>query len=83
MANAWYVDESYGGFMGGPGRKLFEGLAWFDRNVVDGAVRGIASVVQSIGSILRVLQPGFVRSYALGVSLFTALIMAWFVGRLY
>ncbi|MDH3296458.1 MAG: hypothetical protein OER95_19215, partial [Acidimicrobiia bacterium] len=83
LVNAWYVDETYANFMDGPGRKLFDGLAWFDRNVIDGLVRGVAVVSQSIGSVLRVLQPGFVRSYALGISLFSVLIMAWFVGRLF
>jgi NADH-quinone oxidoreductase subunit L len=83
MANAWYVDATYADFMGGPGRRLFEALAWFDRNVIDGAVRGIAQVLQSVGSTLRVVQPGFVRSYALSVGLGSVLVMAWFVGRLF
>ena len=30
-------------FMGGPGRKAFEAIAWFDQTVVDGAVNGSAS----------------------------------------
>ncbi len=83
LANAWYVDDTYAGFFGGPGRRLFTGMSWFDRGVVDGLVRGIAASCQSIGSTLRVLQPGFVRSYALSVGLGSVLIMVWFVGRLY
>jgi NADH-quinone oxidoreductase subunit L len=30
-------------FMGGPGRKAFDAVAWFDKNVVDGAVNGVAN----------------------------------------
>ena len=33
-------------FMGGPGREAFEGTAWFDANVVDGAVNGTAAAVR-------------------------------------
>ncbi len=83
LADGWYVDESYAGFMGGPGRRLFEGLSWFDRTIVDGIVGGVARSVTVAGQSLRVLQPGFVRSYALGIGLGSVLVMAWFVGRLF
>ncbi len=83
LANGWYVDETYANFMGGPGRRMFEAMTWFDRTVVDGTVRGIAKGSESIGGSLRVLQPGFVRSYALAVGVGSILVMAWFVGRLF
>ena len=83
MVDAWYVDATYADFMGGPGRRLFDLATWFDRTIVDGAVRGVATVSQAVGSILRALQPGFVRSYALGVGFGSVLVMAWFVGRLF
>jgi NADH-quinone oxidoreductase subunit L len=54
--------------MGGPGRRGFDGLAWFDRNVVDGAVNGVAALVRGGGGGLRRLQSGYVRNYALGVA---------------
>ena len=37
---AWYYDKAVSGFMGGPGREAFEATAWFDANVIDGAVNG-------------------------------------------
>ncbi len=40
LANGWYYDQAVTDFMGGPGRAAFEDAAWFDRNVVDGAVNG-------------------------------------------
>ncbi|MGH1493451.1 MAG: hypothetical protein ACRBK7_29315, partial [Acidimicrobiales bacterium] len=83
LLNAWYVDESYANFMGGPGTRLFDLMAWFDRTIVDGAIRGIARSVELAGGTLRVLQPGFVRSYALGIGLGSVLVMFWFVGRLF
>ena len=83
LLHGWYVDETYTNFMGGPGRRLFDLLTWFDRTIVDGAVAAIGRGSQSIGTTLRVLQPGFVRSYALGIGLGSVLVMAWFVGRLF
>ena len=83
LARAWRIDESYAGFFGGPGRRLFELTAWFDRQVVDGAVRGTATSLLSAGRGLRVTQPGFVRSYALGIGVGAAFVMIWFLGRLY
>jgi NADH:ubiquinone oxidoreductase subunit 5 (subunit L)/multisubunit Na+/H+ antiporter MnhA subunit len=40
---------------------------FFDLTVVDGAVNGLGSAVRSFGSTLRVLQTGWVRSYAAGI----------------
>ena len=47
LAHAWYYDESITRFVGGPGSKGFEAVAWFDRNVIDGAVNGVATLVRS------------------------------------
>ncbi len=55
--------------MGGPGRRLFEGLAWFDRTVIDGAVNGIGGVAHFSGNTLRRFQNGYVRTYALGMTI--------------
>ncbi|MFN0030167.1 MAG: NADH-quinone oxidoreductase subunit L [Acidimicrobiales bacterium] len=68
LARAWRVDEAYAAFMGGPGRLVFSFLSAFDRTVVDGAVNGAATVVRESAGELRKTQTGFVRSYALGIS---------------
>jgi NADH-quinone oxidoreductase subunit L len=65
LANAWYYDSSVTRFMGGPGRRAFDGIAWFDKNVIDGAVNGVGSLVRSSGREIRTAQTGFVRGYAL------------------
>ena len=83
FANAWYIDASYATFMGGPGRRMFELAAWFDRTVVDGLVMGTASTLVQAGRGLRMTQPGFVRSYALGIGVGAAFVMVWFLGRLF
>jgi NADH-quinone oxidoreductase subunit L len=83
LLNAWYVDASYAEFFGGPGRRLFELAAWFDRTVIDGLVRGTAAGLSGAGRHLRVIQPGFVRAYALGMGAGAAFVMVWFLGRLW
>jgi len=69
LANAWYYDWSISRFMGGPGRRSFDGIAWFDKNVIDGAVNGVGSLVRGTGREIRTAQTGFVRSYALALAL--------------
>ena len=83
LAHAWYYDEAITRFVGGPGTKGFEAVAWFDRNVIDGAVNGVASLVRGAGSGLRTVQSGFVRSYALGMSAGVVVVLGYFLTRLY
>jgi NADH-quinone oxidoreductase subunit L len=82
LANAYYYDSALASFVGGPGRAGFEATAAFDRNVVDGAVNGVATVVRSGGGGLRRIQSGFVRSYALGISVGAVALLAYFVSRI-
>jgi NADH-quinone oxidoreductase subunit L len=83
LAHAWYYDESVTRFVGGPGTKGFEAVAWFDANVIDGAVNGVATLVRTSGRGLRHVQSGFVRSYALGISAGVVLVLGYFLTRLY
>ena len=64
----------------GPGRvhELIALGAMFDRVVIDGAVNGVANLVRSSGAVLRRVQTGFVRSYAVGVALGAFLLMGYF-----
>jgi NADH-quinone oxidoreductase subunit L len=50
-----------------PSGELVAGLTWFDEHTVDGVVEGTALGVGGTGSVLRLVQTGFVRSYALSV----------------
>jgi NADH-quinone oxidoreductase subunit L len=82
LARGWYVDEEVTAFVGGPGRKAFDAAAWFDAHVVDGAANGLAAVVRDIGRRLRSVQSGFVRSYALGVTIGVVVVLGYFLTRL-
>ncbi|MBS1696761.1 MAG: NADH-quinone oxidoreductase subunit L [Actinobacteria bacterium] len=50
-----------------PGGRLAVALMRADDNTVDGAVRGVAALVEAVSRRLRLLQNGFARSYALSV----------------
>jgi NADH-quinone oxidoreductase subunit L len=81
LAEGWYYDSAVTAFMGGPGRQGFDAVATFDAEVVDGAVNGVAAAVRGSGKGLRVLQTGFVRSYALGVAVGVVGLLAYFLTR--
>jgi NADH-quinone oxidoreductase subunit L len=81
LAKAWRLDEGYAALMGGPGRRLFQAISSFDAHIVDGAVNGVASEVRNFGSVLRKLQTGYVRQYALGIAVGAIALLAWFVSR--
>ena len=74
-------DQAVSDFMGGPGRRFFDLVAWFDRTIVDGAVNGTGRVVRSIGGELRATQTGLVRSYAAFVAVGAVALVAWFLVR--
>jgi NADH-quinone oxidoreductase subunit L len=82
LARGWYYDEAITAFAGGPGHKAFDGIAWFDRTVIDGAANGVASLVRGAGRGLRRGQSGFVRSYALGLAAGVVIVLGYFLTRL-
>ncbi|MHB1138870.1 MAG: NADH-quinone oxidoreductase subunit L [Microthrixaceae bacterium] len=82
FAHGWYIDETYAKVVGGPGEAGFQGIADVDANVVDGAVNGVGAVTVGLGNKLRPLQNGLVRSYALGISVGGALLLAFIVTRM-
>jgi NADH-quinone oxidoreductase subunit L len=82
LEHAWYYDEAVTRFVGGPGRAAFEGVAAFDRNVIDGAVNGVAGGVRGLGRVVRVAQSGFVRGYALGMTAGVVVVLGYFLTRL-
>jgi NADH-quinone oxidoreductase subunit L len=81
LAEGWYYDRTITAFMGGPGEQAFEGVATFDRTIIDGAVNGVASAVSGGGKGLRIFQTGYVRSYALGVAVGVVALLAYFLTR--
>jgi len=81
LARGWRYDEAVSDFMGGPGRKGFSLVAWFDATIVDGLVNGSGRLVRSVGAEMRSLQSGLVRSYAALVAVGAVGLIAWFLMR--
>jgi NADH-quinone oxidoreductase subunit L len=64
--NKWYFDEAIDFLIVRPALAIGRfANSTFERFVVDGLVTGTAETVRGAGGIVRVLQSGFVRSYAL------------------
>jgi NADH-quinone oxidoreductase subunit L len=79
LAEGWYYDRAVTSFMGGPGRKAFDGITALDARAVDGAVNGTGRLVQQIGSQVRRLQTGNMRTYAAAIAVGVVVLLAWFV----
>ena len=77
LYHGWYIDHGVTVFMGGPGRKLFDLVALFDKVVIDGAVNGVGRLTRGGAARLRHVQNGYVRWYALMVGLGAVLIIAF------
>lgn len=63
-----------------PGQALTRTLVTTDRDVIDGAVNGLAGGTTGLGGLLRRLQTGYARTYAatmvFGVLLVLVLVLA-------
>ena len=81
LADAWRYDSAVSAIVGGPGRAAFGGVAAFDAKIVDGAVNGIGTEVRAASGLLRKMQSGLVRSYALVIGLGAVVLLAWFLLR--
>ncbi len=81
LRRAWRVDDAMAAVFGGPGREAAEGVARFDRQVVDGAVNGVAGAINEAGGQLRAIQSGYTRQYALGMLGGAGLLLLFFFVR--
>jgi len=82
LLNKYYVDELYDRVLVNPLLKL----AWFlwkrfDVLVIDGLVNGVADSVKGLGEVIRRIQTGYLRNYALGLLLGAIFILAYFIFR--
>ena len=79
LGHKYYVDELYGAALVRPTLKASDELLWkrLDVGVIDGAVNGAGSGVQAIGSALKRLQNGLVRSYAAWILLGAAAVLLY------
>jgi NADH-quinone oxidoreductase subunit L len=81
LAHAYEADTIVDTVVVKPSRALADAALAVDTNVVDGAVNGVATLVGKGGGLLRTVQTGYVRTYALMVAGGTALLLAYVVFR--
>ena len=82
FAKGWWIDSTYARIVGGPGTKAFDAIAWFDKNVIDGAVNGIAGLVATSSGELSRTQTGKVRNYAIGIASGAVVLLAYVIVRM-
>ncbi len=82
FAWAWFYDWGIAKFMGGPGREGFSATAKFDAVAIDGAVNGVGRLSRYSGIILHHLQNGYVRLYALMITIGAVALIAYMFSRI-
>ncbi len=79
LRGKFYVDEIYETVLITPLRRFSRGVLWksVDVGLVDGAVNGLAALVQQIGQTARLIQNGQSRAYAAWILTGAALLCAY------
>jgi NADH-quinone oxidoreductase subunit L len=83
LLNKYYVDELYDAAVVEPIRGASQQGLWrgFDVAVIDGAVNGTASLVETASAALRRLQTGSVRAYAGSMFIGVVVILGYYLWR--
>jgi NADH-quinone oxidoreductase subunit L len=82
LLNKYWVDELYGALVVRPLVRVAQALwTFWDTKVVDGLVNGVGATVEGASAVLRLLQTGFVGTYALLFSLGVAALLLHFLRR--
>jgi len=80
LLNKYYVDEIYDGVIVQPIKRLSIGL-WrgFDAVLIDGTVNGVGYIVRGWSAVLRRLQTGSVRAYAMSLFVGVVTIVGYYL----
>ena len=82
LKKAWGVDSLYAALIVTPGQALSAFAAYVvDTRIIDGVVNGLGTVVRGSGGVLRKVQTGYVRNYALGVAFGATVLLGWVMVR--
>jgi NADH-quinone oxidoreductase subunit L len=83
LLNKYYVDEIYNAVFVQPIKRLSSGLLWrgVDAGVIDGTVNGVGLVVRGWSAVLRRLQTGSMRAYAMSTFLGVVVIVGYYLWR--
>jgi NADH-quinone oxidoreductase subunit L len=83
LLNKYFVDELYDATVVQPVKIASEDGLWrgMDARVVDGAVNATGQVVAGISAVLRLLQSGSVKAYAVSTFIGVVAILAYYIWR--
>jgi NADH-quinone oxidoreductase subunit L len=82
VGRGYYVDDVYAQVFGRAGKLGAAFLAFrIDAGGIDRAVEGAGALTRRVGSWLRPVQTGFVRTYSAGIVLGGVALLAWFLWR--
>jgi len=81
LEQKWRLDEFYNGYIVDPLTDLSRNVLWkgFDLGFIDGIVNGIGSFVAEVGSAIRQIQVGFIRSYAAMIIFGALVVLGYFI----
>jgi len=83
LLNKYYVDELYDAAVVQPVKRTSEGVLWkvVDAGVIDGAVNGAGTFISAASSLLRRLQSGSVRAYAVSLMFGVVAVLGYYLWR--
>jgi NADH-quinone oxidoreductase subunit L len=83
LLNKYYVDEIYDATIVQPIKVVSTEGLWrgFDVKIVDGAVNGAGYLVSGVSIVLRLLQNGSVKTYAVSMFAGVVAILAYYLWR--
>jgi NADH-quinone oxidoreductase subunit L len=81
LVEKWRIDELYNGYIVDPLTTLSREGFWkgFDLGFIDGIVNGAGYFTIALGSVLRRVQVGFIRSYAAIILLGALVVIGYFI----
>jgi len=84
LQHSWYLNELYDLLIGRPGARLAQFTSTvIDARIIDGAVNGVAGLTRRSGSVVRRVQTGYVRNYALWIVVGVVAVFAFMLTRLW
>jgi NADH-quinone oxidoreductase subunit L len=83
LLGKYFVDELYNAVIVQPIKRLSTGALWrgVDAGAIDGTVNGVGLVVRGWSAVLRRLQTGSVRAYAMSFFLGVVAIVGYYLWR--
>ena len=80
LVNKGYIDELYDTVVVQPVKSLSEHVLWkADARVIDGAVNGTAQIVAESGALVRQIQTGSLRMYAVSVLFGAVMVVGYYL----